>query len=75
MAEFVFDPPRRLKREATVRTVGEAADFARDYVGSRFPRRREGVLHQLEAAMGYEKQRDAGRAFLLWAKAESLLEE
>jgi hypothetical protein len=75
MAEFVFDPPLRLKRDITVRTIGEAADFARDYVGSRFPRRREGVLHQLEAAMGYEKQRDAGRALLLWAKAESLLKK
>ena len=75
MPEFVFDPRLRLKREVTVRSISEAADFARRYVGSRFRRRREGILHQLEAAVGYEKQRDAGRAFRHWAKAEGLLEE
>jgi hypothetical protein len=35
----------------------------------------KGILHHLEAASGYEKQREAGHAFLTWAKAEGLLEK
>jgi hypothetical protein len=49
MAEFVFEPPVQLKGDVTVRTLGEAADFARKYVGSRLPRRRDGILKGLEA--------------------------
>jgi hypothetical protein len=75
MAEFVFEPPLRLKREVTIRTLGEAADFARKYVGSRLPRRRDGILHGLEAASSYEKGRDAANAFRHWAEAEGLLEK
>jgi hypothetical protein len=73
MAEFVFEPPVQLKGDVTVRTLGEAADFARKYVGSRLPRRRDGILKGLEAASGYEKARDAANAFRHWAEAEGLL--
>jgi hypothetical protein len=37
MAEFVFDPPLRLARDVTVRTLDDAAEFARTYVGPRLP--------------------------------------
>ena len=37
MTEFVFEPPLRLAREVTVRTLDDAADFARTYVGPRLP--------------------------------------
>jgi hypothetical protein len=73
MAEFVFEPPVQLKGDVTVRTLGEAADFARKYVGSRLPRRRDGILKGLEAALGYKKGRDAANAFRHWAEAEGLL--
>ena len=32
MTEFVFEPPLRLARDVTVRTLDDAADFARTYV-------------------------------------------
>ena len=73
MAEFVFDPPLHLKRGVTVRTLDDAADFARKYVGARLSRRRDGVLRRLEAASGYEEGRDAAKAFRIWAEAEGLL--
>jgi hypothetical protein len=34
MAEFVFDPPLRLARDVTVRTLDDAAEFARTYEAS-----------------------------------------
>ena len=73
MADFVFEPPLRLEGEVTVHTLREAADFARKYLGSRLPRRRDGILKGLEAASGYEKGRDAANAFRHWAWAEGLL--
>ena len=72
MARSVFDPPLDL-RGVKVRTRDEASDFARNYVGSRSPRRRDGVLRDLEAASGKEQERAAARAFEAWAKAEGLL--
>jgi hypothetical protein len=35
MAHFVFEPPLRLAREVTVRTLDDAAEFARTYVVAR----------------------------------------
>ena len=75
MAEFVFDPPLRLTRGVTVRTLDQAAAFVRGYVDIKLPRRRDSVLHQLEAASGHLQERDAAYSFRLWAKAEGLLEE
>jgi hypothetical protein len=73
MTEFVFDPPLRLKRDVTVRTLDDAADFTRKYVGSKLPLRRDGVLHGLEGAAGYEEERNAANDFQAWAEAEGLL--
>jgi hypothetical protein len=73
MADFVFDPPLRLKREITVRTLGEAADFARNFVGPSLPGRRDSIMKGLEAASDREKGRAAANAFQEWAKAEGLL--
>jgi hypothetical protein len=73
MTEFVFDPPLRLKRDVTVRTLDDAADFTRKYVGSKLPLRRDGVLHGLEGASGYEEERNAANDFQAWAEAEGLL--
>ena len=73
MAEFVFDPPLRLTRGVTVRMLDQAAAFARSYIDTKLPRRREGVLRRLEAASGHERERDAANAFRAWA--EGLLEE
>jgi hypothetical protein len=67
MAEFVFEPPLRLKRGVTVRTLDDAADFARKYVGSRFAMRRNGVLHGLEGASSHDEGRAAANAFQAWA--------
>jgi hypothetical protein len=75
MAEFVFDPPLRLKRGVMVRTLDDAADFTRKYVGSKLPFRRDGVLHGLEGASGYDEGRAAANAFQAWAEAEGLLSE
>ena len=33
MTDFVFNPPLRLARDVTVRTLDDAAEFARTYVG------------------------------------------
>src|SRR6266540_2264899 len=33
MTNFVFDPPLRLARDVTVRTLDDAAEFARTFVG------------------------------------------
>ena len=72
MARSVFDPPLDL-HGVKVRTLDEASDFVRNYVGSRARRRRDGVLRDLEAASGREQERAAARAFQAWAKAEGLL--
>src|SRR5262245_37781917 len=48
MTEFVFEPPLRLARDVTVRTLNDAADFARTYVGPRLPRRRDRLVRRLE---------------------------
>src|SRR5262249_53563712 len=48
MMDFVFKPPLRLARDVTVRTLDDAAEFARTYVGPRLPHRRDRVVHRLE---------------------------
>ena len=75
MAEFVFEPPLHLKRGVIVRTLDEAADVARKYVGSRLPRRRDSIVQRLEAASDHEERRLAANGFREWAKAESLIEK
>src|SRR5262249_17387144 len=41
MMDFVFKPSLRLARDVTVRTLDDAAEFARTYVGPRLPHRRD----------------------------------
>jgi hypothetical protein len=73
MTDFVFEPPLRLVREVTVRTLDDAAEFARTYVGPRLPYRRDRVVRRLEEASGEASARGAARAFRAWAIAEGLL--
>ena len=72
MARSVFDPPLDL-RGVKMRTLDEALDFARNYVGSRWSRRRDGLVRHHEAAFGKDQERAAARAFHAWVKAEGLL--
>jgi hypothetical protein len=73
MTDFVFDPPLRLAREVTVRTLDDAAEFARTYVGARLPHRRDRLVRRLEEISDEASARVAARAFRAWAIAEGLL--
>ena len=73
MAEYVFNPPLRLAREVSVRTLDDAAEYVRTYVGSKHPTWRDGVLHELEGASGEQRERAAANAFRSWVQAEGLL--
>jgi hypothetical protein len=73
MTDFVFESPLRLAREVTLRTLDDAADFARRYVGCRLPRRRESLVRRLEEISDDDTARIAARAFRTWAIAEGLL--
>jgi hypothetical protein len=75
MADFVFEPPLRLAREVTVRTLDDAAEFARTYVGPRLPHRRDRLVRRLEEVSNKTSARVAARAFRAWAIAEGLLAE
>jgi hypothetical protein len=73
MADFVFEPPLRLVRDVTVRTLDDAAEFARTYVGPRLPHRRDRLVRRLEEISDEAGARVAARAFRAWAIAEGLL--
>ena len=73
MTDFVFNPPLRLARDVTVRTLDDAAEFARTYVGPRLPYRRDRVVHRLEEISDKASARVAARAFRAWAIAGSLI--
>jgi hypothetical protein len=75
MTEFVFEPPLHLAREVTVRTLDDATDFARRYVGPRLPRRRDRLVRRLEEISDDTGARIAARAFRTWAITEGLLAE
>ena len=75
MANFVFDPPLRLARDVTVRTLDDAAEFARMYVGPRLPHRRDRIVRRLEEVFDDASTRIAAGAFRAWAIAEGLLTE
>src|SRR5258707_15081205 len=62
MMDFVFKPPLRLARHVTVRTLDDAAEFARTYVGPRLPHRRDRIVRVIEEASGEAGGRAAGRA-------------
>src|SRR5439155_2645065 len=71
--EFVFEPPLRLARDVTVRTLDDATEFARTYVGPRLPHRRDRMVRRLEEVSDDASARIAARAFRAWAIAEGLL--
>jgi hypothetical protein len=73
MSEFVFDPPLRLAGNVAVRTLDDAAAFTRNSEAARRPMVRDGVLRRLEAASGFEQERDAANAFRAWIEAEGIL--
>ncbi len=75
MTDFVFEPPLRLARDVTVRTLDDAAEFARTYVGSRLQHRRDRLVRRLEEVSDKASARVAARAFRAWAMAEGLLAE
>src|SRR5215467_1272093 len=75
MAHFVFDPPLRLARDFTVRTLDDAAEFARTYVGPWLPRRRDRLVRVIEEVSGAASGRAAAHMFRTWALAEGLLAE
>jgi hypothetical protein len=75
MTDFVFEPPLRLAREVTVRTLDDAAEFARTYVGPRLPRRCDRLVRRLEEIYDGASALIAARAFRAWAIAEGLLAE
>jgi hypothetical protein len=63
MRDFVFEPPLRLARDVTVRTLDDAAEFARTYVGPRLPRRRDRMVRRLEEVSDDSTARVAARMF------------
>jgi hypothetical protein len=73
MRDFVFEPPLRLARDVTVRTLDDAA--ARTYVGPRLPHRRDRMVCRLEEVSDDASARVAARMFRAWAIAEGLLAE
>ena len=75
MAHLVFDPPLRLARDFTVRTLDDAAEFARTYVGPRLPRRRDRIVRVIEEVSGEASGGAAAHMFRAWALAEGLLAE
>ena len=75
MTDFVFNLPLRLARDVTVRTLDDAAEFARTYVGPRLPHRRDRIVRRLEEVSDRASMRIAARAFRAWAIAEGLLTE
>ena len=75
MTDFVFEPPLRLACDVTLRTLDDAAEFARTYVSPRLPYRRDRVVRRLEEISDEAGARRAARAFRAWAMAEGLLAE
>jgi hypothetical protein len=75
MTDFMFKQPFGLAREVTVRTLDDAAEFARTYVGTRLPHRRDRLVRRLEEVSDDASARIAARAFRAWAIAEGLLAE
>ena len=75
MTDFVFEPPIRLASVVAVRTLNDAAEFARTYAGPRLPYRRDRVVRRLQAISDEASARGAARAFRAWAIAEGLLAE
>jgi hypothetical protein len=69
----VFDPPLRLARDVTVRTLDDAADFARTFVGPQLPHRRNRLVRRPQEASDDASASIAALSFRAWAITEGLL--
>src|SRR5262245_30806396 len=65
MMDFVFKPSLRLACDVTVRTLDDAAEFARTYVGPRLPHRRDRLC---TVSKRYPFRRHAARLVLRCAR-------
>jgi hypothetical protein len=70
---FALKPPLLLKRGCVVRTLDDAAEYARTDRIARDALRRDGVVHRLEGAHTADQMADAANAFRAWAEGEGLL--
>jgi hypothetical protein len=73
MAEFVFEPPLRLKGRVTINSLSQAILYIRNCTDVRQPRTRESVLRIIESAASPEQHRLAAKTFRFWVEAEGLL--
>jgi hypothetical protein len=75
MSDFPIEPelPVRLGRGLTLRSIDEAAEFARGLARERNSREWDGVLYRLEAVRTREDARDAANALRSLLEAEDLL--
>ena len=75
MTDFLFQPPIHLARVVAVRTLDDAAEFARTYVGPKLPRRRDRLVRVIEEVSGEVSAQAAAHMFRAWALAEGLVAE
>jgi hypothetical protein len=75
MAEFVFEPPLRLKGGVTINSLSQAILYIRNCTDVQHPRTRDSVLRIIASAAIPEQQRLAAKTFRFWAEAEGLLLE
>ena len=70
---FTFEPPLQLAGTPVVliRSLGDATDFLRDYVG-RWPATRNLILRRLSAASTEQEAGEAAKTFRWWAELEGL---
>ena len=75
MIDFPIEPELhvRVGPGRALRTIDEAADFAREMAKKRNNRQWDGVLFRLEAARTREDARDAANALRALLEAEDLL--
>ena len=75
MSDFPIEPELHVRagRGLTLRTIDEAAEFARKIAADRNNREWDGVLHRLEAVRTREDAREAADALRALLEAEDLL--
>jgi hypothetical protein len=75
-AEFRFNPPLQLSDGGVLRTLDEAAAFARAYANPRLPKIRQNMLRCIDRVAderGVHLQGRAADLFRNWAYSEGLL--
>jgi hypothetical protein len=73
MPQFLFEPPLTLAGDTVVRTLDEAAAFARSLAMPRMPKTKENILRWLERANGEDQQHKAADMFRFWVASEGVL--